>query len=141
MALKKISKEFRFKDGRIAFAIFKRDIAGIEPCIYSTRTYRRSLTQEKQIVFEEKYPKHKEFIEKFISRFYMTPILDVMPIHYLFFFSVMPYLLFFDTVRSFLTCSAISGEYYEKQVIFCQIFATAIKGIIGGKKWTQILEV
>ncbi|MDL1957066.1 MAG: hypothetical protein LWW95_08505 [Candidatus Desulfofervidus auxilii] len=134
MAIKKISKKFRFKDGRVVFAIFKRDIAGIEPCIYSTRTYRRSLTQEKQIVFEREDPKHKEFIEQFISRFYMEPLLDVMPIRYLFFFSIMPYLLFFDTVKNFLTCNVISGIYHEKQVIFCQVFTTAIKGVMNVKK-------
>ncbi|MDL1957067.1 MAG: hypothetical protein LWW95_08510 [Candidatus Desulfofervidus auxilii] len=132
MGIEKISEEFQFENGQIAFAMFKKEIAGVEPSIYSTRVYHQNLTQGKLIVFEEKHPKHKEFIEKFISRFYTEPILDVIPIHYLFFFSIMPYLLFFDAVESLLIYNLISGKYHKKQVIFHQIFTTAIAGVING---------
>jgi len=131
MALKKITKEFRLKDGQIHFSILEKDIPELEPCIF-TIYVNSSLMQEKRIILKEKYPKHRKFIEVFISKYGIQPVTDIMHIDYLFFFSIMPYLFFFESVRNLLTFNVIYTKRYKKQIIFFQPFISGLAGVIHG---------
>ncbi|MDL1957068.1 MAG: hypothetical protein LWW95_08515 [Candidatus Desulfofervidus auxilii] len=100
----------------------------ITPYVSGSLTY----THEKAIFLNPKKPKHKRLIKTFLKDPTLEGVWIVIPRGYPFFYSSMPFLLFFKKAQSDIHNIIFLDEKIKKQILFLETFITALGAVKGG---------